>query len=599
MLYITTNIFLLLCIVIVYILVAQAVVQLPAMLIGFLMGVINRFRKSVNKARALKNLTIFEMCFSVILLACYLFFHFKYALWNNSFFYIWSNPLLLFLLYIRAVLGAGHSQSENPILRRLSYIVWISLLPITVLILVGLFTPDTIANWALKWGIALSISIVILGTIISRSMPLEIEKFENLEERQKAIRVKINELLHIVNVIGDAGELKALLGSVNELDRRHSKAQGLLRKAKYVEAENSILQSEIEVIHIEENIKNRINFTFKDEIKSRLERAIIEVHQLEEEFKVASISTEELKNVESSIQKNLSEIDTIQFSTEHIIEYLKPIEDIVNSIAETRVSLSLRKNVGEQMDKIRSEIEKSSMTMDIASSLDLEIQGAKESEVQILDHLDRLKNKKLSGAHELLALYRELQNSLLRFRESIAVLKNILNRRWNSIEIIENRLFSFVPKHCTTDHPSNGAIVLQKKNSTDKHIQISIDGVLVELETERNFSIYPKAGSNSSISSFSFVGKRAGKGKIIFRSPEIKDKISLDITIIPRTIELARDSLFVAVPLGGVTLLILWGLGIDIKEYAALTGAGGGAFGLLIFLIRYIRFSKYKSINTI
>lgn len=594
---IVINILLFVCIVIAYILIAQAVCSLPFLVIGLITGSVDKFRKSVSKAKKLRYMTVLEVWFSIFFCAIYLFAHFRYQLWTNSQIYLWSSPILFLVLYLRSVFGAGFAGSSNPILRRLAGAVWLALIPIVIIVPIGVINSQLIALWSIKWGVAVGVGIVLLSTAIwGRAYPAQIERFEILDNRHKMFGEKIGTLVHIVNVIGDRGKAKDLSNLASELNIRYSNATDFLRQGKFSDAENLIIQSEIEVNQIEENLENRIKYSLKEEIRSRLEQTRADLQRLRGEFETASISREQIDELDSKIQEDILKINSLTFSTEMIAEQLEPFERTLALITDMRAGLRLRKNVGSQLDEIRREINDHQLTIDIASNLGLETDKSQLAKEQILILLDDLQNKELSS-QELINIYQSLQNYLTKFRESVAIFEATIRRNWICQETDSGQFISYVPKYCRTDESKNVVLVLKKEQGVSKEINVSIGGTLLEFEANRNITMFAQADSNYVISFFNFVGKRPGRGSVVLHSDKLKglqNKLTFSVRIIPRVIELARDSLIFAGSFGGLALLLFLGLGKNLTEYAPLAAAIGVAFSLFLFLVRFMTIAKYK-----
>ncbi len=596
------DILLLFCIIIVYVLIAQAVAFIPFYIIGFIKNFIDDvFRKSIDtarKARELRYMANFELLFGIFFSFVYLFAHFRYQLWTNSQIYLWSNPILFLILYIRSTIGASVTESSNPILRRLSSMVWFALIPIMILMIIGTVNSEFIPLWSIKWGVATGVSVPLLVSMIwGRFIPSEMERFENLENRQKQIEKKIDTLSHVVNVIGDMGESKDLSNLYAELNQRSSKMAYFLRQGKFPDAENLIIQSEIDANQIEENLENRIRYSLKEEIRTRLEQARLDIQRLRQEFKSVLISTERLDELDSKIQEYLSKINLLKFSTERIPEQIDPFEKVIASIADIKTGLRLRKNVGSRLDIIRREIDDSQLLLDIASNLGLETEVSQIAMKQTFSLLDVFQKEEMMSADEPINLYRSLQSNLSKFRESVAILKANINRNWTWYEAEAGQFISCIPKYCRTDRSASGVLVLKSSQNILQQVNVTIDGTLLEFETDRNIIMSPKGDFNYAISSFNFAGKRPGHGTVKLRSKELKDlqsSINFPIRIIPTATELATNSLLYGASFGGFILIVFWQLGYAPKDYSSLAAAIGGTLSVILFIFRYINISKYK-----
>lgn len=582
------------CIVIVYVLIAQAVVFLPFFILGIILSFIEQvFNKKIINIRSITSL---EIWFTIFLLIIFLFAYFKYQLWTDNRIYIWSNPILFLLLYLRSVLGVTFTGS-NPLLRNLSTMVWLALIPLIVIELIGITNEKLIEIWVIKWGIVLSIGIIILTNIPeTRKTPLNLEKFENLENRQEKIAEKINRLFHIVHVIGDMGEAKDLSNLSADLNTRYSKADDLLQQGNFSDAENIIIQSEIDINQIEESLENRIRYSLKEEIKSRLEQhAKSDIQLLRKELETELISTGQIDELDLKIQELVSSVNSLPFKSENISEQLEPFEKIITSISDIKTGLRLRKNVGSQLDKIHEEIDESQLIIDMASNLGLETSDSKLAKKQAFDLLIDFQKKELMSPQELTTLYKDLQKNLTKFRESIAILKANIDRNWICHETASSQLTACVSRYCRTDKSTIGVLVLKKEGSLQT-ININIDGTLIEFETDRNIILSTQSDSDYVISSFNFVGKRAGLGSVRLRSNEVKElqNIMFSIRIIPTVVELARNSFLFGASFGAIVLLLFWYLGYAPKDYSSLAVAIGTALSLILFVLSYISISKYK-----
>lgn len=316
------------------------------------------------------------------------------------------------------------------------------------------------------------------------------------------------------------------------------------------------------------------------------------------ELEKASIGKAQINELHSKIEQNLTDLESLEFSPQAIATQIEPFENILASILDIKAGLRLRRNVGSQIDLILQEVKTSSRDSDIASSLGLDVNAAKKSENEINTLLNDIQSKELGSVDELIDLYKGLQNSLLRFRESVGILKANIHRNWLYQETGDSRLIIIVPKVCSTDNTINGLLVLQKVRDAVDEISITIDGVLLEFGTDRKIHLTIKDGSDIGTSFFSFVGKRPGRGKVILRSEnvqELQNGFDFPVKIIPRISEIAQESLMFSIPVGGIALLIFWGLGKSPKDYASITAAVGGVFGLLLFLIRYFKTKRIKN----
>lgn len=284
------------------------------------------------------------------------------------------------------------------------------------------------------------------------------------------------------------------------------------------------------------------------------------------------------------------------FSKERIFEQLEPFERIIASIANIKTGLRLRRNVGSQLDIIRREIDNSQLIIDIASNLGLETANSKLVKKQTLNLFGDIQKKELMSAEELINLFRSLQDNLTKFRESIAILKANIERNWTWHEPESGKFISCVPKYCRTDKSTNGVLVLKKEQGALEQINITIDGTLLEFETDRNIVMSAQADSEYVLSSFNFVGKRPGNGTVKLRSSELTElqNFIFPIRIIPTVTELASNSLFFGAAFGALVLIMVWQLGYEPKDYSSLAVAIGTTLSLILFVIRYIKISKYK-----
>lgn len=591
------NIPIFLCILVTYTVLAVAVSTLPFMLAGLALSVAGFHRRpdKPRRAQVIARLSRWEVWFGMLFTAVYLVFHFRYRLWTSPHIQLWSSPLLFLALYLLSVVAAHSSSSPNPVLRQMFVMVRLSLIPTTILMIIGLTQSHLIAPWSIKWGIAGSMAIVLVANAIwGRANPAKLAKFESLEDRQNVLGAQIQQLIRISDAIGDTGKAKELSDLVKELDGRYSRARELLRQDRSSDAENLIIQSEIDVARVDETLSERIQYSLKDEVRARLEQTRADLEVLRGKFEGASISTEQIDGVSSRIDQELARLAGVSLSPEGLAEQLRPVGDIVSSIADMRAALRLRRNVGSQLDRIRREVRDCQLLLDMAPRLGLDTEVVAKSEKQILALLDDLQNQRPSSIQDLIDIYQDVQKRLTHFRGSVAMLWAAVDRHWHRTE---GQFIACVPKSCTTYNPSTGVLVFKKGDEAVKEVNVTIDGILVEFETDRSFKMIPGGEGHYAVSPFNIVGKRAGLGRVILRCQELKELqtgLTFPVRIIPKVAELAQESFLYAVPFGGVTLVLLWWLGYNVAQYAGISAAAGGLFGLFLFGVRYLALTRHR-----
>jgi hypothetical protein len=196
--------------------------------------------------------------------------------------------------------------------------------------------------------------------------------------------------------------------------------------------------------------------------------------------------------------------------------------------------------------------------------------------------------------NHLVREYRTLREAASEHQAAINALASDTARRFWIEEAISFDTRVFVPKSLTTTETATGAVFVQhqQKNQIET-VDCELDGVLVDFQQTRSFSINRSNAKPFTIAPFNIVGTRGGMGKIkiSMKKPGAAPKAawSFGVRVSASALETAKDVLVFVTPCGGVAGLLIWFLWKDVA-IAGPIGAGiGSTIGLLIFLLQRLR----------
>lgn len=577
-------------IVVSYYFILKSVLLAPFLVFGLLLSIWHKIRRRELAPRGLSSLARFE-CISLIFLImafilCFILFRLRDLPWLK----LWESPLLLALLLFVLVHQAGHLMSYNPILRPMASAAVIWSWPIIILLTIGLFAPRCIRPGTFQWAILFSAFLLLLAGIWSLShIPTDIQSFESLDRRRNTIGESLEKLQRFAKLIGDAEKWKTFLEIISRVDQCYSQALKLLRRKRFEDADALIIQAEVEVIEAQRTFQDRILLSLRDEIEVRLKQAEADINNLKVEFENAGLSAENLSELSNEINILKVSLKDIEVVDESFINKLEPFESLFREIVDTRTALRFRENVSFAIDKLHEEVEKSWSLVKVAECLGLDVIYAENQRRTLDSALESFRSAPLKSSRELVGAYQSVQKESASFRGSILRMDSIIKRKWNITILEEGRLSIYIPKTCSTNEAVRGAVIMSPQ--LEKSASFVLDGRLLEVP-EGRIAISAIDGVTHRVGTFTFVGRRGGKGLLSLHFndfAQVSDPGPFTVKVNPSVGEMARYSLMFGVPVGGIGLLALWSIDVEVKECAWLGGGIGGLFSLLIFLISYVR----------
>lgn len=576
-----------------YIFVLSTVLTAPFILLGFFLGVGSNLFHIEIKPKFLARFSLIEGITEVSFLVMFLIYLYVFNLYGSAWMKIWENPIILGIIIIFSSLKAASIKSYIPMLRLSASTLFIYIWPLFILLCLGVFAPNYIELTTFKVGfISSSIFLLISGIFGLFIIPHDIQKFKNLDKRHDYLGMSLQKLQHLANFLGDSEKWREIREVINNVDQCYSQALAELSRKKFKEADALIIQAEIEVKQLENTLNNRIILSLPDEMRAKLKQAESDIASLREDFQNAGLNADNLNQLLVAANVIMSKISNIEISKDDIINQFIPYEDFFREIVDTRTALRFYQNVSSSIDRLNYELQENHIILQTANNLRLNTTHAKTKEEEIILALNEFQSTPINTSRELVNLYQQVQIKLMEFRASIEFLKSVINRQWITKSYESNRLLIYIPKVLSTTKPARVLIIY--RNTSE--INVDITSSLLN-NHENSVVLSPIDKQGFSIGLLSIVGKRGGNAILTLRFKDLLDinyPISFDIRVNPSIGKIAGNSLLFAVPISGLAVLSIWGIGIDLRDSATIGSAIGGVGGLVIFLARCL---KYLSRN--
>lgn len=583
--------------------------QLTAVVFGVIIGILSipfdLIQKFTKKESSKTQVVVITSYFGITLLIIFLILFFHYQLWLNEHIRFWANPFLIFALYCVSVLVGTSSGDQNPFVGSVKTLFGKSLIPTIIVFFVGYLSKTTTANWMLEWGVATGAGSFLLAHVYStltgilRDLAKTEIQLQPLQKRLKDIWERIHRLERVVNAINTTDEkeqLDRMLSNIKEcvssVEDSFNPKKAINIEGAFLKADAEINQAEIEIKHAEDYLFARAQTLIPQELRRKLDQAKTQLQMLRTELHGAVISLDELHEIESAIEKHLSNIDSLKISKENIISQIDEFEAPLNRISDIKTALRLRKNFGSGLDSIRDGVIKEKTILKIAKQLDLETSEADNQMKNLLDQLTVFESQQSKSTEELIVKYQNLLQAQKSFLESMAKLRSKIDKGWDEKKLIESQMYLYIPRFCRTDSPSQCLLVYKLQRNGLQNSSLKFDGI--HLNLPKDCSIYLDQNYlRLSFYKFPISGVKSVKGSLICQSSNLRiSENNFPIKIIPNKSELFRESLTFATPVGALFVLIFWLLGLDLGMYMPIAAAIGTMTCLLVILIKSLNLKK-------
>lgn len=551
----------------------------------------NHITKQINAK------VIYYVKFILSIAIVVLLIYYKY--WNIEFFFLWKNPLMLYLVFFFSTIAASQFTVTNPVRK------WVSYMAFTALFIYSLFfiyffslnqvVPENSKFYGMIGGIIFTVLIYFYDIFTTPKFNKKVESFE-LSTKEK--RIKLNTLNLIIDVFGKYGDSSNFVKMSKQINDNLFKVTQSVGKRRIDDAEYLMLKIDLEVKQLENDIRERI-FLLPAYLKIRLEDAKNDLETIKLEFAKFDKSID-ITDLLNKCEILLKDIDTVTFRPEIIIDQINPYSAIFKEIENLNVSLRFLKNIDFELDSMLNEIYNSEIFFMLFDKLKLTNQNLNQKKNELTSLLEFYKNSKFKDINlqDIEIIFKILSDDFLKFRDSITSQKALLYKVYNhrNSEFGNNQIHCFIPKYCFSNKYVNGMIIWSTIEPYTGSLDLILNGVLVNFQSERNLKLLITESVYYTIKQFSFVGERVGMGQISILSNEdesLSEKLICDIEILPTKLEIIRDSLMIGLPFGVIIFLILQYIFETSQTYSTIfSSCFGLILSLIIFFARY-----YKSQN--
>ena len=574
-----------------YMSVLIAVLTLPFAFFGFGIAIVHRGRQA--NPRILEYLTRAEItvtCLSMVGLG--------YLLYRDSaqvlpYLRFWESPALLGALLFTIMLRSRGAASSNPIMRDAATGSPAQAISILIVILIAEFF--TLSVWqgteVFALGTALVICLIATGAQYF-SLPTSIRMVEQLEARHKRLSHSLAKLHQIAFLLGDTGNWEATQESVREVEKLSAAALAALNAKQFDQTESYMVQAETEVAHTEQLIRNKLQYSISDDLEARIAHALEDIDALKNEFEEAGLAVDSLAPLRGRVEALHLRIPPADAEADVLSDRLQEFEHVFREIGETKTALRFRRNIESVIDLQNEDLGTSRRQLRLASALGIAADPLNEARDQLGQHIENLKSNQISQSSDLVAGYRSLQDANLNFRTEQARLANKVDRGWTNGPVIENMVFAYVPKFCSTTNATRVAVYVDFSDVQSETCTVTVDGTLVELPEEKSLTVKARPGRQVAVEYLEFVGKRGGRGSMSLRA-ELDGKegrVSIPLQIIPSLNDTLQRSVFTGGFGAALAGFGTWYTTGEVNQAGVIGAAIGAVFSILPFLLKRIRY---------
>lgn len=593
------DVLLFLLLVLAYVPVIRAIPSLPALLLGLAGAILDRVLRKEIFAKLLvdsaKVMSLVGMLFFAALGVSLVTTDIWTTQLYSKFYSFWRSPIILTLLLLVSLHEVSHFKGYNPILRPASFFALLSVWPVVIIVLVGQFWPTSLTPTSAKWAgftacCVMFLLVALKGTTIGR----DIKTFEALNRRHDRLNEDIQKLKQKSSILLGMADQDNVQDALHSAEDSYKSAMSDLRQGRYGRVEQALLKGEAEIDGLNRLLEDRIHLSLKDELVARLNQALINCNSMKSEFKSSGLPVSDVNKIESRIVEKKEQLTLINFEGNLLAKQIEPYEDIFADIVAIRTALRLRSNFEASLDKMRNELDDSEWKMSLAKHLGKSTNVVENARENLSKLLTDFGDDDVESSEKLIEEYSRLRQAAAENSALINSMMSEIDSSWKMFQVADLGLIGFIPRSVSTKQADTGAIVRLNDESGDiDELKCELDGVLLELQSERQLLIPKSHTSPFTVTTFSFAGKRGGLGKLDLRFLEEKTNYntSQTLTVFIKTpaIDSARDAFIFAAPSGGVLAWLLWQLSVN-PTIATTFGAGfGGVVGLVVFLIQRMK----------
>lgn len=581
-----------------YFAVFRSLVQGAFLPLGMAKAVHDRIRKRNVAGREYAVMAGMETASVMLLAALLAVLLLITSMSQQSWYAFWQSPVVLAVYLMVSVHATGQLKAYNPILRPVAVFWLYQTWPVILSVFLGAMFPQAFAPAIAKWaGLAAASALFLLGFPALKAAPRSIRLFEELDARHDVLGDKIRRLRHVVDVLRDMQEWAGVRDAFRNADAQYDAAFSRLRRGALQNAEAALLQGEAEVEGLERLVRDRIRLSLRDELDSRLQQAIDDCETLKREFEAAGLPSTGIDKIIERAAAQRTELPTVEFDVDNVGAALEPFEALLAEVVTARTALRLRSNVDASLDGLRAEITDTDRHVSVSDALGLDVDHAVTARNALKSRVAAFSAEGIDSVEGLIKEYRQLREAASSHRAAVDALVAGTKRLYSILQIPDQNAALFVPTRLTTHEATAGALLVTRKGSEPCNPMLcELDGVMLEMEERRSFTVTCSPSATFAVVSFSLVGKRGGTGKLTARlkttQGEDLQSVMAPVSIAPPGSEIAKNALIFAAPSGGIAILLLWYFLRDIA-IAVPVGAGiGGAVSLLLFLLRRLRASR-------
>ncbi|MHA1942300.1 MAG: hypothetical protein ACXACY_25160 [Candidatus Hodarchaeales archaeon] len=383
--------------------------------------------------------------------------------------------------------------------------------------------------------------------------------------------------------------------SLDQLDKALSEAKRLLENRRFALSEDKLILSEIYYNDLEIYLKSKMGDPLNNEIKLQLEFLSAQLNAVLDELQLDSTIIDQIMALKEQMNSNLSQLDKNDFSGIDIIRAMDSIENSKSTISGIITVLKLQNNVEENRKKLLFDLGLYNLILDIADKLGIDIAYFINLQNNIISSFDRLSGQRIRPIEDLLNQYKDFTNLLNDLRKEMIKLQTKIKKKWNLLIPPKGEYIIMVPKFCFKNISSSGYISLGNIDLSSGPLSINLNGILISYGTHVSLEIEGKR----SMTTFDFVGEKDGVGIVKLNSKSLFPNQNFErfpIRILPSNADIAKSSFLYGTSIGGIiSFCVFMYLGFNIALFSVISAGIGGACGSILFLIRYLRLSKYRS----
>lgn len=513
-------------------------------------------------------------------------------LWNAEWMLVWRSPILLVCwcgFTGVQLIGAG---SYMPVARGQATFSGVALLLLVSLVVVGVSAQGYIHTDTFKWGFITAnvLALLLYSVEVFRNrMVLNIERFGKLDRQDDELRDRLQKLEHTVKLVADPIVWRNLQQGLERARKHRDEAFKLLSRNKLDEAELLLAEASVEVGQAFGSAVERLETSLPDELEVKLQHCLSDIDLMINTSASEGLGASHLKALKTKADGQLQTLKAHPMGADKLLEQLEPVENLHREVLEIRTALRLRQDMESTIFPLRQDIQEGQKSTELMLRLGLDvgpIQGSLDAWALAIDELESAPPK---SVHALLVSFRNVHNRRENYLRTAMSARVLLEKGWESRKLHSEvgSLTVYVPKCCRSNEFSVGALLLEPDDPNPQTLQCKLRATLLDLQSDPCIKIQQNSGQRYSVATFSFAGKRGGKGSL-----ELKIRngewVSFVVDIIPSAKELATTSfLFAGAPVAGVlTVGLRFLAGMDLASASGLAAAFGGTAGLLFFLLR-------------